>query len=111
MQKDTKITMDADEVQPLIVYGHDFCSQARTVRRNLEKAGVPFEWRDVRSGDPQYQEELRALTGGFLSVPTIQFPDGEVLVEPRAFEVMEKVGSPNKGTKDDRSLLDRLLGR
>lgn len=95
----------------LIVYGHDYCSQARTVRRNLEKAGIEFEWRDIRSGDSQYQEELRALTGGFLSVPTVQFPDGTILVEPRAHEVMEKVSSTGIQSKENRSLLDRLLGR
>jgi glutaredoxin-related protein len=71
-----------DTPQKLIVYGHDYCGQARTLVRALNQREIEYEWRDIQHGDPVWKEELRALAKGCLSVPTVIFPDGEVMVEP-----------------------------
>jgi hypothetical protein len=42
-------------------------------------------------GDSAYREELMPLASGFLSVPTLVFPDGEVMVEPNPKRVLEKL--------------------
>ncbi len=78
--------------RPLIVYGHDFCSQAGALAESLAQHGIEHEWRDVMRGDPQWKEELRALARGNLSVPTVLFPDGTVMVEPYSERVLEKLG-------------------
>jgi len=75
----------------LIVYGHVYCPQANLLADALHEHRIPHEWRDVIDGDPRYQGELRALARGHLSVPTVIFPDGMVMVEPRPGEVLRKL--------------------
>lgn len=88
--------------ETLVVYGHDYCTQAWWLKRELAANDVPHEWRDVLRGDPQYQTELRALARGNLSVPTVVFPDGSVLVEPYPNDVLDRLGIERPG------LLDRV---
>jgi mycoredoxin len=77
----------------LIVYGHVFCGQAVHLRSALDQNVVVYEWRDIAHGDPRYRDELRALARGFLSVPTVVFPDGQVMVEPYPREVLARLRS------------------
>jgi hypothetical protein len=42
-------------------------------------------------GNPDYKNELRLLARGYLSVPTVVFPDGEVMVEPNPKEVLARL--------------------
>ena len=91
--------------QGLIVYGHNFCAQAGILSKALIDYDIDHEWRDIRNGDPAWQDELRALARGYLSVPTVVFPDGTVMVEPWPKEVLKKLGIKESG------FLDRLLGR
>ena len=83
--------MDDQQVHSpkLIIYGHDHCGQARTLVRALNQKELEYEWRDIRNGDPAWKEELRALANGNLSVPTVIFPDGRVMVEPWPEEVFD----------------------
>jgi hypothetical protein len=73
--------------------------------KELKKYEIEHEWRDVREGKPEWQDELRALARGYLSVPTVVFPDGTVMVEPPPKEVLRKLGVNKKG------LIDRLMER
>jgi mycoredoxin len=95
---------DVDQIG-LIVYGHNFCAQAGMLSRALVNHEVDHEWRDIRNGDPAWQDELRALARGHLSVPTVVFPDGTVMVEPWPKQVLEKLGIKDSG------FINRLLGR
>jgi len=81
----------------LIVYGHNHCPQAGWLKSVLRKNNVQYEWRDVMSGEPDYPDELRSLTGGYLSVPTVIFPDGTVMVEPWPGQVLKKLGLQSPG--------------
>ncbi len=71
----------------LIVYGHSYCADAVRMRRFLDERGVDYEWRDIADGDPRFRDELKPLARGYLSVPTLVFPDGKVMVEPNPREV------------------------
>lgn len=73
----------------LIVYGHHYCADALYLDNYLHKNGIEYEWRDVAHGDARFQKELRLLANGNLSVPTVVFPDGKVLVEPNPRQVLE----------------------
>lgn len=81
----------------LVVYGHDYCGQARMLADALKKHAIEHEWRDIRTGDPAYKDELRELARGYLSVPTVVFPDGTVMVEPWPETVLEKLGKRQPG--------------
>lgn len=76
----------------LILYGHNYCPQVSGLRRNLDSNNVDYEWREVTTDYPHYQAELKALAGGYLSVPTVIFPDGSVMVEPPTRSVLQKLG-------------------
>lgn len=89
--------------RPLIVYGHDYCAQATILAQALNENDVEHEWRDIHRGDPAWKDELRALARGHLSVPTVIFPDGTVMVEPWPRDVLAKMGIEQK------SFLDRLF--
>ena len=83
----------------LIVYGHDYCGLSQMLAEALAEHHIDHEWRDVKNGEPRFQDELRKLARGYLSVPTVIFPDGTVMVEPRPNKVLEKLKSAplNKG--------------
>lgn len=77
----------------LIVYGHDYCGLSQMLAEALAEHHIDHEWRDVKNGEPRFQDELRKLARGYLSVPTVIFPDGTVMVEPRPNKVLEKLKS------------------
>jgi len=77
----------------LIVYGHEYCADAIYLKGYLNRNTISYEWRDIADGDPRFKDELRLLARGYLSVPTIIFPDGEVLVEPNPKEVLARLKS------------------
>lgn len=78
--------------EQLIMYGHNFCPQVAALRKSLAKHNVSYEWREATAENPQYQQELKALARGYLSVPTVIFEDGEVMVEPSPRMVLKKLG-------------------
>ncbi len=80
------------EATGLVVFGHDNCWQAYVLAQTLRDHGIEFEWRDVLTGDPQWREELKAMARGYLSVPTVVFPDGTYMVEPWPRKVLDKLG-------------------
>ena len=83
--------------QSLIVYGHNYCLQAQLLVTELTKRQVDYEWRDVVKGPVRYQQELKELANGHLSVPTVIFPDGTKMVEPWPGQVLKKLGLKRKG--------------
>ena len=73
---------NGSEQARLIVYGHHSCGLARRLAEVLAEQRIDHEWRDVQTGEPRFRDELRQLARGYLSVPTVIFPDGTVMVEP-----------------------------
>lgn len=75
----------------LVIYGHKYCASAVYLESYLSRNEITFEWRDIAEGDPYFKDELRLLARGYLSVPTVVFPDGEVLVEPNLKDVLARL--------------------
>ena len=82
---------NGSEQARLIVYGHDYCGLARMLAEALAEHHIEHDWRDVRDGEPRSRDELRQLAQGYLSVPTVIFPDGTVMVEPWPEDVLGKL--------------------
>ena len=89
----------------LIVYGHHYCGSALLLARALAEHHIDHEWRDVADGEPRFKGELRQLARGYLSVPTVVFPDGTVMVEPWPDDVLSKLSLRQPG------LIERLFRR
>lgn len=100
--------MEDNSQKKMIVYAHNYCGQALMLARVLKKNAVDHEWRDVMTGPPEWQEELKALANGNLSVPTVVFPDGGVLVEPWPEQVLKAAGIEKSSVLG--KLRDRLMG-
>ncbi len=96
--------MDDRDRTPLIVYGHDHCGQAQLLKKALHDHHIEHEWRDVMNGDLRFRDELKQLARGYLSVPTVVFPDGTVMVEPWPQQVLDRL-QPHRS-----NLVERLRG-
>jgi mycoredoxin len=55
------------------------------VRRYLDRAGVPYVYRDM-DRDPSATTQVKWWTGGYASHPTVQI-GGHILVEPSMDEL------------------------
>lgn len=58
----------------------------------LDQANVEYEYIDIYD-DQAARERLRQINRGYESVPTLVFPDGEILVEPSRRALEAKLAS------------------
>ena len=66
---------------------------SQMVRRHLDRLGIPYRYVDLET-DSEAAAQVRWLTGGYLSHPTVSVA-GEVLVEPSIAELdwaLERAG-------------------
>jgi mycoredoxin len=76
-------------MDPIVVYGADWCGDCRRSKRLLDQRGVNYVWVDVERY-PDMAEEARRI-GHSKRIPVIAFPDGSVLVEPTDPELDERL--------------------
>ncbi len=72
------------------VYGTTWCGDCRRAKRILDERMVQYKWIDI-DAEPAAQATVLRLNRGMRSVPTIIFPDGSVLVEPSARELLARI--------------------
>lgn len=75
----------------LIVYGAEWCLEARRAARFLEREGVDFEWIDIDQSE-KADKRVRTINDGYRSVPTLVFEDGSTLTEPSLDELAQRLG-------------------
>jgi mycoredoxin len=77
------MTNQEQSTQPakIALYGSPFCRMVGPVEQALERAGVAYEYFDIRQ-DPEARARVREINGGNESVPTLVFPDQTTLTEP-----------------------------
>ena len=80
----------------IIVYGRPGCPGVPPVLRLLDAAGADYEYVNIRE-DPEAAARLRAITGGYESVPTVVLPDGRALVEPGTMKLRQMLQEQNPG--------------
>jgi mycoredoxin len=71
-------------------YGTSWCPTSRRAKKFFIKKGIDFEWINIDE-DPAGREYVLKVNNGYRSVPTIVFPDGEILVEPSNRELEQKL--------------------
>jgi len=67
--------------QEIIVYGTRWCPDCHRARKTLGRRDIPYEYIDINR-DSQARAYVEEVNNGDRSVPTILFPDGDILVEP-----------------------------
>jgi len=77
--------------EEIICYGTRWCGHSRRSRAVMEACGVTYRWVDI-DRDPEGRAFVEQVNRGMRSVPTICFPDGEILVEPSDRQLRNKLG-------------------
>jgi mycoredoxin len=74
----------------IVVYTTDWCSACWSAKQVMNALKVPYKEIDI-SADEDAQELVTQLNNGLRSVPTILFPDGSVLTEPKTTVLVQKL--------------------
>jgi mycoredoxin len=78
------------EVDKIKFYGTSWCPSSRRAKNLLIKNGIDFEWINIDE-DPAARSFVIEVNNGNRSVPTIVFPDGDILAEPSNQELVKKL--------------------
>jgi glutaredoxin-like protein len=80
----------ASEPSEIVVYGTEWCPDCTRSCRVLREHQIPYRRVDIDK-DPAGLAFVKKVNRGMRSVPTIVFPDGDVLVEPSDEQLAEKL--------------------
>jgi thioredoxin reductase (NADPH) len=75
----------------ITVYGAHWCPDCRRSKQFLGEFQIPYKWVDIEQNEAGEQYVLRKNDGKRI-IPTIEFGDGSILVEPSNAELAQKLG-------------------
>jgi mycoredoxin len=75
----------------LIMYSTTWCGYCRTLKRQLTDEGIAYTEVNIEDA-PQAADFVMTINGGNQTVPTLLFPDGSTLTNPRLSEVRAHLG-------------------
>lgn len=75
----------------ITVYGAYWCPDCRRSKRFLSEQQIAYNWVDIEQ-DESAQTYVQKINRGKRIIPTIEFTDGSVLVEPSNAELAAKLG-------------------
>jgi mycoredoxin len=71
------------------MYATTWCGDCRFARRWLDAHGIAYDYINIEE-DEQAATYVAQVNNGARSVPTLIFPDGSILVEPDARQLVTK---------------------
>ncbi|MEJ2747626.1 MAG: glutaredoxin family protein [Anaerolineae bacterium] len=83
------------ENDKIIMYSTSWCPDCHRARYFLDQHGIDYIDIDVDK-DEAGLSVVKQINGGRRVVPTIIFPDGTIMVEPRNAALAKKLDVPNK---------------
>ena len=75
----------------ITVYATSWCGDCRRAKKFMDDHGIAYELVDIDQ-NADGEAFVKQVNRGNRSVPTIVFPDGTILVEPRNRQLAEKFG-------------------
>jgi thioredoxin reductase (NADPH) len=91
--------------QPQVVfYGAPWCPDCRRAKQFLGEHQIPYHWVDIEQ-DPEGEKYVIQKNNGKRIIPTIEFPDGSILVEPTNAELAAKLGLKTKAQRSHYDLM------
>ncbi len=75
----------------ITVYATSWCGDCRRAKKFMDDHGIAYELVDIDQ-NADGEAFVKQVNRGNRSVPTIVFPDGSILVEPRNSQLAEKFG-------------------
>lgn len=79
----------------ITVYGTTWCPDCIRAVRFLKGEKIDYDWIDI-SRDDEARQVVMDINDGNRSVPTMIFPDGDILVEPSTKKLKKKIKSLEK---------------
>ncbi len=89
----------------IVVYSTVWCPDCKRAKRFLAEQRIPYVNIDIEQ-DAEAMALVEAINQGKRVIPTIVFPDGDILVEPTNAQLAEKLGLQ---TKAQRSFYDAIV--
>ncbi len=86
------------------LYGADWCSDCKRSKKFLGEQRIRYEYINIEN-DQEGQAFVRKVQNGGMSIPTIVFDDGSVLIEPSNAELAAKLGLDTKAKCDFYDLI------
>jgi mycoredoxin len=80
----------APPAEALIIYSTTWCGPCRTLKRLLAEQGITFTEVNIEE-TPGAAEFVMSVNRGNQTVPTVLFPDGSTLTNPRLSDVTAKL--------------------
>ncbi len=77
-------------MEKIKVYGTHWCGDTKRALRILDERKVDYDWIDIDK-DAAGEKLVKETNNGNRSVPTIFFPDGDILTEPRSQTLNDKL--------------------
>ena len=74
----------------ITVYGADWCSDCKRSKRLLDSENIEYTWVDIDNNEAALQT-VKSLDQGKRIIPTIVFPNGDILVEPTDSQLSSKL--------------------
>ena len=74
------------------MYTTGWCPDCWRAKSVMKSQAIQFEEIDIES-DEDARELVQRLNNGHMSVPTIVFPDGDVMTEPSTTALMTKLST------------------
>jgi glutaredoxin-like protein len=74
----------------ITVYGADWCSDCKRSKRLLDSKNIEYTWVDLDNNEAALQT-VKSLNQGKRIIPTIVFPNGDILVEPTDSQLSSKL--------------------
>jgi len=75
---------------PLTMYTTQWCGFCKRLKRQLAADGIEMTEIDIEQ-DTAAADYVMSVNGGFQTVPTVVFPDGNALTNPSATLVKERL--------------------
>ena len=88
----------------LTIYGAHWCPDCRRSKQFLGEYQIPYNWVNIEEDKAGEQYVLEKNSGRRI-IPTIEFPDGSILVEPSNAELAAKLGLKTVGKRSHYDLL------
>jgi glutaredoxin len=87
-------------MEKIKVYGTRWCGDTKRALRILDEREIDYDWIDIDK-DTAGEKLVKETNNGNRSVPTIFFPDGDILVEPRNQALKDKLDQIGSHTNQE----------
>ncbi|MGH3285788.1 MAG: mycoredoxin [Streptosporangiaceae bacterium] len=78
------------------MYTTPWCGFCRNLKKQLAREGIEMAEVDIER-DQEACDFVMSVNGGNQTVPTVQFPDGTVMVNPSAAQVRARLAAVSTG--------------